>query len=103
MQIIQKYLLNNTKIKNIFTIFFLLTLPNLLFGAISLEQMVSKVVEFTNSTLVKSVLTLIIIAISIYAAKNHDRGKEIIVMCITIILALVALINAGAIANALFS
>lgn len=88
------------KIKFIFLVLF--SLPNILFAAASFEDIVKKIVEYTQSSLIKSIATLIIIGVFIYMIKNHDRLKEIFVLCITIILGLFGIINASAIANWMF-
>lgn len=76
----------------------LVTLPNFLFGA-GLAELVQKINEWIQNSFVKPMLVLIIIAIGIYMAKNHDRIKEIWVMCVIIILAVLIVLNAQNISN----
>lgn len=76
----------------------LVTLPNFLFGA-GLKELVEEINNWIQDSFVKPMLVLVIIAIGIYMAKNHDRIKEIWVMCVIIIIAVLIILNAGAIAN----
>lgn len=76
----------------------LVTLPNLVFGA-GLKELVEEINNWIQDSFVKPMLVLVIIAIGIYMAKNHDRIKEIWVMCVIIIIAVLIILNAGAIAN----
>lgn len=76
----------------------LFTLPNFAFGA-SLADIVKEIDNWIQNSFVKPMLTLVIIAIFIYMAKNHDRIKEIWVMCIIILIAVIGIMNAGNIAE----
>lgn len=76
----------------------LFTLPSFVFGA-SLADIVKEIDNWIQNSFVKPMLTLVIIAIFIYMAKNHDRIKEIWVMCIIILIAVIGIMNAGNIAE----
>ena len=76
----------------------LVTLPNFLFGA-GLKELVDEINKWIQDSFVKPMLVLVIIAIGIYMAKNHDRIKEIWVMCVIIIIAILIILNANSIAN----
>lgn len=76
----------------------LVTLPNFLFGA-DLAKLVEEINKWIQDSFVKPMLVLVIIAIGIYMAKNHDRIKEIWVMCVIIIIAILIILNAGNISN----
>lgn len=76
----------------------LVTLPNFLFGA-GLKELVDEINKWIQDSFVKPMLVLVIIAIGIYMAKNHDRIKEIWVMCVIIIIAILIILNASSIAN----
>lgn len=88
------------KIKNFGLKIMALTLitPNFMFGA-SLADIVKKINDWIQDSSVKPMLVLVIIAIGIYIAKNHDRIKEIWVMCVIIIIAILIILNANSIAN----
>ena len=76
----------------------LVTLPNFLFGA-GLKELVDEINKWIQDSFVKPMLVLVIIAIGIYMAKNHDRIKEIWVMCVIIIIAILIILNASENAN----
>lgn len=76
----------------------LVTLPNLVFGA-GLKELVDEINTWIQDSFVKPMLVLVIIAIGIYMAKNHDRIKEIWVMCVIIIIAILIILNAQGISN----
>lgn len=76
----------------------ILITPNFMFGA-SLADIVKKINDWIQDSFVKPMLVLVIIAIGIYIAKNHDRIKEIWVMCVIIIIAILIILNANSIAN----
>lgn len=64
-----------------------------------LEGVVNKINTWVQGSFVKPMLTLVVIAVFIYMAKNHDRIKEIWVMCLIIILSVVGIMNAQNIAD----
>lgn len=73
---------------------YMATLPNAVCVAKGLEGVVNEINTWVQSSFVKPMLTLVIIAVFIYMAKNHDRIKEIWVMCPIIILSIVGIMNA---------
>ena len=78
---------------------YMATLPSAVFAAKGLEAVVNEINEWVQGSFVKPMLTLVIIAVFIYMAKNHDRIKEIWVMCLIIILSVVGIMNAKTIAD----
>lgn len=78
---------------------YMATLPNAVFAAKGLEAVVDEINTWVQGSFVKPMLTLVIIAVFIYMAKNHDRIKEIWVMCLIIILSVVGIMNAKTIAD----
>lgn len=76
----------------------MLITPNFMFRA-SLADIVQKINDWIQNSFVKPMLTLVIIAVFIYMAKNHDRIKEIWVMCVIILIAVIGIMNAGNIAE----
>lgn len=78
---------------------YMATLPSSAFAAKGLAAVVDEINNWVQSSFVKPMLTLVIIAVFIYMAKNHDRIKEIWVMCLIIILSVVGIMNAKTIAD----
>lgn len=76
----------------------IITLPNFVFGA-GFAELVQQIDQWIQNSFVKPMLTLVIIAVGIYVAKNHDRIKEIWVMCVIIVVAVLVIMNAGNIAE----
>lgn len=68
-------------------------------SAASFEDMVNKIVKWLDSSVIKGLATIAIIAIGIYVIKNIDRWREIMFTCGVLIIGLMVLMNASTIAN----
>lgn len=82
-------------------IFIIIGLPSLALGA-DLDSVVSKI-SSTAITYMRVVGVLIIIGLAIYIMKNYERLKEIFVMCLTIFIGAIILINADSVSSFFFS
>lgn len=71
------------------------------FGA-TLEGIVTKIESYTQGSIAKSMATLIVIGIGIFMAKNHERLKEIWLVCVIIIAAIMLIVNARSVVSILF-
>lgn len=66
------------------------------------KETIDTIVDYLDNVIIKSVGTLIIIAIGIYMLANHDKWREIFKTCLAIILAVLVVCNAKNISNMFF-
>lgn len=82
-------------------ILFFLALQSFIFAA-SFESVMNTILNAITGTVGKSIGTLIIIALGLYIAKNHDRLKDIWLTCLLVFLGICLALNAKTIVNYFF-